>query len=53
MNNSNDQIITQITYDEQVIIKKIPQTDTAYLQALETTLNEWNSENDTQDYANL
>jgi len=53
MTNSNDQITIAITDDKQTTLKEITTTDVAYLKALESMLNEWNSTNDTQDYSDL
>ena len=50
---AGDRIIFEITRDKQVIIKKAMPADIAYLKALESTLSEWNSENDTEDYRDL
>ena len=50
---AGDQIIFEITRDKQVIVKKAMPTDLAYLRALESTLSEWNSENDDEDYNDL
>ncbi|HLC07621.1 MAG TPA: type II toxin-antitoxin system PrlF family antitoxin [Candidatus Babeliales bacterium] len=50
---AGDQIIFEITKDNQVIIKKAMPRDIAYLKALESTLNEWNSKNDDEDYYDL
>lgn len=53
MTNSNDQITITITDDKQTTLKEITTIDVAYLKALESTLNEWNSINDNEDYADL
>ena len=50
---AGDRIIFEITRDKQVIIKKAMPAYIAYLKALESTLSEWNSENDTEDYRDL
>ena len=50
---AGDQIIFEITKDKQVIVKKAMPTDIAYLRALESTLSEWNSKNDDEDYYDL
>jgi antitoxin PrlF len=50
---AGDQVIFEITKDKQVIIKKAMPMDIAYLRALESTLSEWNSENDEEDYRDL
>ena len=38
---------------KKVIIKKPMPTDSAYLKAVESTLSEWNSEYDDQDYSDI
>lgn len=50
---AGDQIIFEITKDKQVIVKKAMPKDLAYLRALESTLSEWNSKNDDEDYNDL
>lgn len=50
---AGDQIIFEITQDKQVVIKKAMPADIAYLRALESTLSEWNSKNDEEDYSDL
>ena len=50
---AGDQIIFEITQDKQVVIKKAMPADIAYLRALESTLSEWNSKNDEEDYGDL
>ena len=50
---AGDQIIFEITRDKQVVIKKAMPADIAYLKALESTLSEWNSKNDEEDYSDL
>ena len=50
---AGDQIIFEITENKQVVVKKAMPTDLAYLKALESTLSEWNSENDEEDYRDL
>ena len=50
---AGDQVIFEITRDKQVMIKKAMPTDIAYLRALESTLTEWNSDNDEEDYRDL
>lgn len=39
--------------NSQVHLKKAIPMDVAYLKALESTLNEWNSKNDNDAYNNL
>ncbi len=50
---AGDQIIFEVTKDQQVIVKKATPRDIAYLKALESTLNEWNSQYDDEDYYDL
>lgn len=50
---AGDQIIFEVTQDKQVIIKKATPRDVAYLKALESTLSEWNSKYDDEDYYDL
>lgn len=56
MNNSKLTSKSQATIsqkDKQVVIKKAMPMDIAYLQVLESTLTEWNSDNDEEDYRDL
>ena len=50
---AGDRIVFELTRDNQVIIKKATQADIAYLKSLESTLSEWNSQNDDEDYRDL
>lgn len=50
---AGDQIIFEITKDQQVIIKKASPKDIEYLKSLESTLTEWSSRNDEEDYCDL
>jgi len=43
--NPNDTIVFEIE-DDYAIIRKVNIIDTGYLKALESTLEEWNSEDD-------
>ena len=43
--HSNDTIVFEIE-DDHAIIRKVNVADTGYLKALESTLEEWNSEED-------
>ena len=43
--HSNDTIVFEIE-DDHTIIRKMNVVDTGYLKALESTLEEWNSEED-------
>jgi antitoxin PrlF len=46
---AGDRITFEIQSNNNVIIKKAAPLDVGYLQALESTLNEWKSENDDED----
>ena len=50
---AGDRILFEITKDQQVVIKKAMPKDLAYLKSLESTLSEWNSQNDDEDYNDL
>lgn len=50
---AGDQILFEVTKDQQVIIKKAMPKDLVYLKSLESTLSEWNSMNDDEDYSDL
>ncbi|HEX4068545.1 MAG TPA: type II toxin-antitoxin system PrlF family antitoxin [Candidatus Babeliales bacterium] len=50
---AGDQIIFEITKDQLVVVKKASPRDIAYLKALESTLSEWNSQYDDEDYCDL
>lgn len=50
---AGDKIIFEVTAEKQVVIRKALPKDLIYLQALESTLNEWNSKNDDEDYRDL
>lgn len=50
---SHDQIVYEITEDDQVILRKATPFDLEYLQALKYTLTEWESQEDEEAYKNL
>jgi antitoxin PrlF len=50
---AGDRILFEITTDKRVVIKKAMPKDLAYLKSLESTLSEWNSKNDDEDYNDL
>ena len=50
---SGDQIIYELLPDDTVIVRKTSPLDLDYLQALNTTMNEWESAEDEQAYKNL
>lgn len=39
--------------DDKIVLRKVTPLDLTYLESLETTLNEWNSENDDNAYSDL
>lgn len=50
---SGDEILYELLPDNTVIIRKTSPLDLDYLQALNFTMNEWESEEDEQAYKNL
>jgi AbrB family looped-hinge helix DNA binding protein len=50
---SGDQILYELLSDNTVIVRKTSPLDLDYLQALNTTMNEWESEEDERAYKNL
>jgi len=50
---SGDQILYELLSDDTVIVRKITPLDLDYLQALNSTMNEWRSEEDEQAYKDL
>lgn len=50
---SGDEILYELLPDNTVIVRKVSPLDLDYLQALNSTLNEWESEEDEQAYKNL
>ncbi len=50
---AGDQIIFEITANNHVVIKKAMPSDIAYLKSVESTLSEWGSVNDEEDYRDL
>ena len=51
--NSGDTIAFQITESGVVILQKSKPIDKVYLQELNDTMSEWNSEEDEQSYKHL
>ena len=51
--NSGDTIAFQITESGVVILQKSKSIDKVYLQELNDTMSEWNSEEDEQSYKHL
>lgn len=50
---SGDEIIYELLPDNTVIVRKIAPLDLEYLEALNSTMNEWESDEDEQAYKNL
>lgn len=50
---SGDEILYELLPDNTVIIRKALPLDVDYLQALNFTMNEWESQEDEQAYKNL
>ena len=50
---AGDQIIFEITKDKKVCLRKATPKEIAYLRSLESTLMEWNSESDSEDFCDL
>lgn len=50
---SHDQIVYEITDNNEVILRKATPMDIEYLKALKYTLTEWESEADEKAYKNL
>ncbi len=50
---SGDQILYELLSDDTVIVRKTTPLDLDYLQALNSTMNEWESDEDGQSYKDL
>lgn len=50
---SGDEIIYELLPDNTVIVRKPSPLDVEYLHALNTTMNEWESDEDEQAYKDL
>ena len=50
---SGDEILYELLSDNTVVIRKTSPLDLEYFQALNATLNEWESKEDEQAYKNL
>lgn len=48
-----DEILYELLPDNTVVVRKASPLDIGYLQALNLTLNEWESDEDEQAYKNL
>lgn len=49
----SDEIVYELLSDGTVTVRKKTPLDLEYLKSIESTLNEWNSEDDEQAYKNL
>lgn len=50
---AGDHILFEVTAEKQVKIKKATALDLLYLKSLESTLDEWSSQNDEEDFRDL
>lgn len=50
---SGDQILYELLPDSTVVVRKTTPLDLDYFQALNTIMNEWESDEDEQAYKNL
>lgn len=50
---SGDEILYELLPDDTVVVRKTLPLDIEYLKALNSTMNEWKSEEDEQAYKNL
>ena len=50
---SGDEILYELLPDNTVLVRKTSPLDLDYLQALNSTMNEWESEEDEQAYKDL
>lgn len=50
---SGDRVIFEVTKEKRVEIRKATKLDMAYLKSLESTLSEWNSAHDEEDFRDL
>lgn len=50
---SGDEILYELLPDNTVVVRKSSPLDLEYLHALNSTLNEWNSDEDEKAYKNL
>ena len=49
----SDQIVYELLSDGTVVVRKTTPLDLEYLKSIESTLTEWNSEDDERAYKNL
>lgn len=50
---AGDRIVFEIRPDLTIVIKKADGIDRSYLRSIESTLSEWNSRNDDEDFNDL
>ncbi|HSX26220.1 MAG TPA: AbrB/MazE/SpoVT family DNA-binding domain-containing protein [Chlamydiales bacterium] len=50
---SGDEVLYELLPDNTVVVRKTSPLDLDYIQALESTMNEWESKEDEQAYKNL
>ena len=50
---AGDRIVFEIRPDMTIVIKKADGIDRSYLKSLESTLSEWSSRNDDEDFNDL
>lgn len=50
---SGDEILYELLPDNTVVIRKTSPLDLEYLRALNSTMNEWESDDDERSYKNL
>lgn len=50
---AGDRIVFEIKKNKQIEIRKATPLDIVYLKSLESTLGEWNSKNDDEDFRDL
>ena len=50
---AGDRIIFEIRPDMTIVVKKADGIDRSYLRSIESTLSEWNSRNDDEDFRDL
>ena len=50
---SGDEILYELLPDNTVLVRKTSPLDLNYLQALNSTMNEWESDEDEQAYENI
>ncbi len=48
-----DEVVYELLPDDSVVVRKISPLDMQYLQSLNSTMTEWESDDDEQAYKNL